>query len=56
MTTNSPSLRHIAQELGVSHSLLSLWRQGKRTLKPEIETKYWAFVTNSGYRFGDNPN
>jgi transcriptional regulator with XRE-family HTH domain len=56
MTTKSPSLRQIAQELGVSHSLLSLWRQGKRTLKPEIEMKYWAFVTNSGYRFGDNPD
>ena len=54
MTTNSPSLRQIAQELGVSHSLLSLWRQGKRTLKPEIETRYWAFVTNSGYTFGDS--
>ncbi len=55
MTSKSPSLRQIAQELGVSHSLLSLWRQGKRTLKPEIEARYWAFVTNSGYTFGDNP-
>ena len=56
MTTNNPSLRQIAQGLGVSHSLLSLWRQGKRTLKPEVEARYWAFVTNSGYRFGDDPN
>ena len=56
MTSKSPSLRQIAQGLGVSHSLLSLWRQGKRTLKPEIEARYWAFVTNSGYRFGDNPD
>ena len=56
MTTNNPSLRQIAQELGVSHSLLSLWRQGKRTLKPEVEARYWAFVTNSGYRFGGDPN
>jgi transcriptional regulator with XRE-family HTH domain len=45
MTAKSPSLRQIAQELGVSHSLLSLWRQGKRTLKSEVEAKYWAFVT-----------
>ena len=56
MTTNNPSLRQIAQGLGVSHSLLSLWRQGKRTLKPEVEARYWAFVTNNGYRFGDDPN
>ena len=56
MTSKSPSLRQIAQELGVSHSLLSLWKQGKRTLKPEIETRYWAFVTNSGYRNGGNSN
>ena len=56
MTSKSPSLRQIAQGLGVSHSLLSLWRQGKRTLRPEIETRYWAFVTNSGYRNGDNPD
>ena len=48
MTTNNPSLRQIAQGLGVSHSLLSLWRQGKRTLKPEVEARYWAFVTNMG--------
>ena len=56
MTSTSPSLRQIARGLGVSHSLLSLWRQGKRSIRPDIEEKYWAFVTNSGYRFGDNPD
>ena len=55
MTSTSPSLRQIARGLGVSHSLLSLWRQGKRSIKPDLEQRYWAFVTNSGYRFGDNP-
>jgi hypothetical protein len=46
----------IAQGLVVSHSMLSLWRQGKMTLRLDLEDKYWVFVTNSGYRFGDNPN
>ena len=26
------------------------------TLRLDLEEKYWMFVTNSGYRFGDNPN
>ena len=56
MATREPSLRQIARGLGVSHSLLSLWRQGKRSIKPDLEQRYWAFVTNSGYRFGDNPD
>jgi transcriptional regulator with XRE-family HTH domain len=56
MATREPSLRQIAKGLGVSHSLLSLWKQGKRSIRPDLEEKYWAFVTNSGYRFGDNPD
>ena len=55
MATREPSLRQIARGLGVSHSLLSLWRQGKRSIRPDLEQRYWAFVTNSGYRSGDNP-
>jgi transcriptional regulator with XRE-family HTH domain len=38
------SLRKLAKELGVSHTLLVLWRQGKRTLAPEIEARYWALA------------
>ena len=56
MTSTSPSLRQIARGLGVSHSLLSLWRQGKRSIRPDLEEKYWAFVTTNGYKNGDNPN
>ena len=43
------SLRKIAKELGVSHTLLVLWRQGKRKLAPEIEARYHELVT-SGYK------
>jgi len=46
------SLRQIAKELGVSHSLLSLWLQGKRRLKPDIEAGYHRLVTTSGYKSG----
>jgi len=54
MTSTTPSLRQIARGLGVSHSLLSLWRQGKRSIRPDVEERYWAFVTNNGYKNGDN--
>jgi len=43
------SLRQIAKELGVSHSLLVRWRQGTRSLAPELVTKYYQFVTNQKY-------
>ena len=42
------SLRQIAKQLGVSHTLLVLWRQGKRTLPPELERRYYQLVT-TGY-------
>jgi transcriptional regulator with XRE-family HTH domain len=45
---NGMSLRQIAKALGVSHTLLSLWRQGKRTLSPELATRYYSMV-ESGY-------
>ncbi len=48
MTQQGMSLRKIAKELGVSHTLLSLWRQGKRNLSPELEEHYYEVVTN-GY-------
>ena len=38
--TSGISLRQIAKELGVSHTLLSLWRQGKRKLAPQLEIGY----------------
>ena len=34
------SLRQIAKQLGISHSLLVLWRQGKRTLSPDLQPRY----------------
>ena len=43
------SLRQIAKELGVSHTLLVLWQQGKRKLEPELEARYHRLVT-SGYK------
>ena len=46
------SLRQIAKELGVSHTLLSLWRQGKRTLAPELEARYRELVTFGYTSFG----
>ena len=45
------SLRQIAKELGVSHTLLVLWKQGKRSLAPELEARYHRLVT-SGYKNG----
>ena len=44
------SLRSVAKELGVSHSLLVRWRQGKRKLRPELEAKYWEVVTSGDKR------
>jgi transcriptional regulator with XRE-family HTH domain len=49
MTSKTPSLRQIARGLGISHTTLVLWRQGKRSLRPDLEAKYWAFVTTNGY-------
>lgn len=46
------SLRQIAQELGVSHTLLVLWWQGKRKLPPELEAQYRELVTTTGYNGG----
>ncbi len=48
------SLRQIAAELGVSHTLLVLWRQGKRNLTPELEARYHQLVTSGGYKSGYN--
>ena len=48
------SLRGIAKELGISHTLLVLWRQGKRSLAPEIEARYRSLVT-SGYKQSSSP-
>ena len=49
--TKPMSLRQIAVELGVSHTLLSLWKQGKRSLSPELEARYHQLVT-TGYKNG----
>jgi hypothetical protein len=52
------SLRAIAKELGISHTLLVLWRQGKRSLAPEIEARYHSLVTsgyNNGYKQSSSP-
>ena len=49
---NEMSLRRIAAELGVSHTLLVLWRQGKRSLAPELEARYHQLVTTGGYKNG----
>ena len=47
------SLRQIAKQLGISHTLLVLWRQGKRNLSPELQAKYHTLVT-SGYNSTDH--
>ena len=52
MPSKAISLRQIAQLLGISHSTLSLWKRGKRSLRPDLEAKYWALVTTNG----DNSN
>ncbi len=51
--TKELSLRQIAKHLGVSHTLLSLWKQGKRNLSPDLEAKFLRFVT-TGYKNGYN--
>ena len=52
------SLRQIAKQLGISHTLLVLWRQGKRNLSPELQAKYHTLVTSgyteSGYNSTDH--
>ena len=53
MATRQMSLRRIAKELGVSHSLLVRWRQGKRSLKPDLERRYWEIIDRSGDKNGD---
>ena len=50
--TGVMSLRQIARALGVSHTLLGLWRQGKRNLAPELEAQYREIVTGNGYKSG----
>ena len=42
------SLRQIAKRLGVSHTLLVLWRQGKRRLPAALEAQYHS-LAQSGY-------
>ena len=49
------SLRQIAKELGVSHTLLVLWRQGKRTLPKHVEERYHELVSTNGYSGYKNP-
>ena len=52
------SFRAIAKELGISHTILVLWRQGKRSLAPEIEARYHSLVTsgyNNGYKQSSSP-
>ena len=50
------SLRQVAKELGVSHTLLSLWKQGKRNLSPELEGRYHQLVTSVTTREPKNPS
>ena len=47
-TSGQKSLRAVAREIGVSHSLLSKWKKGERKLKPEVEARYWEVVTTKG--------
>ena len=46
------SVRQIAKQLGVSHTLLVLWKQGKRSLDPVLEARYHALVTNRAVTTG----
>ena len=39
------SIRQAAKVLGVSHTLLVLWKQGKRNLTTELEARYHQLVT-----------
>ena len=48
------SLRKIAKELGVSHTLLVLCRQGKRSISPALEARYNELMTAGGYKSGYN--
>ena len=48
MPNKALSLRQIAELLGISHSTLSLWKRGKRSLRPDLEAKYWSLVTTNG--------
>ena len=41
------SLRKFAMELGVSHTLLRLWKQRKRRLSPESEKRYHKLAANT---------
>ena len=46
------SLRQIAKILGVSHTLLSLMKNGKREWRPDLKERYEQLVTSlpeSGY-------
>ena len=47
-SNNRMSIREIARQLGVSHTLLVLWLQGKRTLAPELQRRYAQLVTTTG--------
>jgi hypothetical protein len=40
-------LRKIAKELGVSHTLLVLWQQGKRNLDPELAQRYYKLSASN---------
>ena len=51
------SLRQIAKILGVSHTLLSLMKNGKREWRPDLKERYEQLVTSlpeSGYTNGSN--
>ena len=51
------SLRQIAKILGVSHTLLSLMKNGKREWRPDLKERYEQLVTSlpkSGYSNGSN--
>ena len=48
MPNKALSLRQIAELLGISYSTLSLWKRGKRSLRPDLEAKYWSLVTTNG--------
>jgi hypothetical protein len=47
MPSNTLSLRQITQILGISHSTLSLWRRGKRSLRQDLQAKYRSLVTTN---------
>ncbi len=41
-STKSPKDSELAKHVGA-------WRQGKRSLRPDLDAKYWSFVTTNGY-------